>query len=166
MRSRTSAGILLFRRSADGLEVLLAHPGGPYFAHKDAGHWSIPKGEVEPGETLEGVARREFEEETGHPVPDRDLLALGDTVQKGGKVVHAWAVEGDLDPATSHSNTFALQWPPFSGRWIMVPEIDRVAWFTPDAGRARIKATQRVFIDRLEAAIADPPEPPDQAEMR
>jgi predicted NUDIX family NTP pyrophosphohydrolase len=155
MRSRTSAGILLYRRAGGGLEVLLAHPGGPYFAHKDAGHWSIPKGEVEPGETLEAVARREFEEETGHPVPAGPLIPLGDTVQKGGKVVHAWAAEGDLDAAAARSNSFELQWPPFSGRWILVPEIDRVEWFAPDPARARIKDTQRVFIDRLETALAE-----------
>src|SRR5512143_2838940 len=105
MPSRTSAGLAMYRLRDGQLEVLLAHPGGPYFARKDAGHWSVPKGEVEPGEALEAVARREFEEETGHPVADGPTIALGEIVQKGGKVVHAWAVEGDLDAERATSNT-------------------------------------------------------------
>jgi predicted NUDIX family NTP pyrophosphohydrolase len=112
MAERISAGILLFRRTGSGLEVLLAHPGGPYFAAKDAGHWTIPKGEVEPGESLEDVACREFAEETGHALGSAALLPLGEIRQKGGKVVHAWAVEGDLDPAAATSNTFTTEWPP------------------------------------------------------
>ena len=159
MAARVSAGVLLFRRTAGGFEVLLGHPGGPWFARKDAGHWSIPKGEVEPGEALEAVARREFEEETGHPVSDGPLWPLGQTVQKGGKIVHAWASEGDLDPAAASSNTFRMQWPPFTGRWIEIPEIDRVEWFDPAEARRRMKETQRVFVDRLEVLlVAGPPE--------
>jgi len=147
---RRSAGVLLYRRTANGgLELLLAHPGGPLFARKDAGHWSIPKGEIEPGEAPIDVARREFEEETGHPVPDGSPIDLGEIRQKGGKYVVAWALEGDLDPATAHSNTFPFQWPPRSGRYIQIPEIDRVEWFAPDAAKARIKETQIPFIDRL-----------------
>ena len=158
-RSRLSAGILLYRRGADGvLEVLLGHPGGPYFAHKDAGYWSIPKGEVDDGEEdLRDVALREFAEETGHPldVSHDALIPLGEIVQKGGKTVVAWAVEGDLDPAAANSNTFALEWPPRSGRTIDVPEIDRVVWCTPEGARYLVKATQIPLIERLEAYLAD-----------
>ncbi len=156
MTERISAGILLYRRRDGRLEVLLAHPGGPYFANKDHGHWSIPKGEPEPDlpdELLLEVARREFHEETGSPVPAGEPIALGTIRQKGGKLVHAWAVEGDLDPATATSNEFDLEWPPRSGRTIRVPEIDRVGWFDPVEARARIKEPQAAFLDRLEAAL-------------
>jgi predicted NUDIX family NTP pyrophosphohydrolase len=155
MSRRTSAGILLYRIGPDGLEVLLGHPGGPAFRSRDHGHWSVPKGEVEEGESWEAVARREFEEETGHPVPDAPMLSLGDTVQKGGKLVVAWAIEGDLDPARAMSNTFEMEWPPRSGIRGTYAEIDRVAWFRPDEARARIKDAQAVFIDRLEALLGD-----------
>lgn len=172
MSSRTSAGILLYRLANGPLEVLLGHPGGPFFARKDEGHWTIPKGEIEADETdatdaaetgrpggapaagpavLLAVARREFAEETGHPAPDGPPTELGSIVQKGGKVVVAWALEGDLDPATASSNTFELEWPPGSGRLIAVPEIDRVAWFTVDEARQRIKPTQIPLLERLEA---------------
>jgi predicted NUDIX family NTP pyrophosphohydrolase len=153
MSERTSAGIILYRRNGDGVEVLLGHPGGPFFVRKDAGHWSIPKGEVDAGESLLDVARREFAEETGHPVPDAPLIDLGSIVQKGGKTVHAWAVEGELDPAAAHSNTFTMAWPPGSGRRQEFPEIDRVAWFDPAEARTRIKGTQAPFIDRLLEAL-------------
>jgi predicted NUDIX family NTP pyrophosphohydrolase len=154
---RRSAGILLYRRGPSGrVEVLLAHPGGPLFARKDHGHWSIPKGEIEPGEESWAVALREFEEETGHPAPDGSGIELGEIRQKGGKYVVAWALEGDLDPAAAHSNTFRFQWPPRSGRFIDVPEIDRVDWFTPDEAKERIKDTQIPFIDRL-LGVLDPP---------
>jgi predicted NUDIX family NTP pyrophosphohydrolase len=157
--SRRSAGLLLYRRTGgDGIEVLLGHPGGPLWAKRDAGAWSVPKGEIEAGEDPWAVARREFEEETGHPPPDGRVIELGEIRQKGGKVVVAWAMEGDLDPATAHSNTFSLEWPPRSGRHITVPEIDRVAWFAPNEARARIKDTQIPFIDRLTAALAVPVE--------
>ena len=153
MASRISAGILLYRRRPDGLEVLLAHPGGPLFARKDRGHWTIPKGEVEPGEELLAVARREFEEETGHPQPGGAPIELGSIVQKGGKVVHGWAIEGDLDPATAVSNTFELAWPPGTGLRQFFPEIDRVEWFDMVEARKRVKETQIPLIDRLEAAL-------------
>jgi predicted NUDIX family NTP pyrophosphohydrolase len=155
MAERISAGILLFRRANGRLEVLLAHPGSPRFATRDAGYWSIPKGEVEPGETLEAVARREFEEETGHPLGSVELIPLGETIQKGGKVVHAWAAEGDLDPDAATSNTYVAEWPTGSGQLVETPEIDRVAWFEPAAARASIKASQVVFIDRLAAHLAE-----------
>jgi predicted NUDIX family NTP pyrophosphohydrolase len=155
MTRPTSAGILLYRRTPDGgtLEVLLAHPGGPWFATKDAGHWSIPKGEADGDEQLMDVARREFSEETGHPVPGAPSIELGSIVQKGGKTVHAWAVEGDLDPDAAHSNLFETEWPPHSGRRATFPEIDRVAWFGPAEARAMIKPTQIPLLDRLEAAL-------------
>jgi predicted NUDIX family NTP pyrophosphohydrolase len=155
MAERISAGILLFRRGGGRLEVLLAHPGGPKFAARDAGCWSIPKGEVEPGEALEAVALREFEEETGHDLGTVELIPLGDTVQKGGKLVHGWGAEGDLDPDRATSNTFVTEWPAGSGRLVEVPEIDRVAWLEPAAARASIKAAQVVFIERLLARLAD-----------
>jgi predicted NUDIX family NTP pyrophosphohydrolase len=155
-RSRLSAGILLWRRTpSGGLEVLLAHPGGPFFTHRDLDAWSIPKGEAHPGEDLADVARREFEEETGHPVRG-PLVPLGEIVQKGGKRVVAWAVEGDLDPAAATSNTFPLEWPPGSKRTIEVPEIDRVEWFDPVEARRRIKERQIPFIDRLEVQLVAP----------
>ena len=155
-RTRRSAGILLYRSANGGIEVLLAHPGGPVWAKRDAGAWSIPKGEIEEAEDPWAVALREFEEETGHPPPDGASIELGEITQKGGKVVVAWALEGDLDPATSHSNTFPFQWPPRSGRYITIPEIDRVEWFSPDDARARLKATQHPFIDRLVEALNRP----------
>jgi predicted NUDIX family NTP pyrophosphohydrolase len=153
---RTSAGIMLWRRRDGRLEVLLAHNGGPFWAKKDLGHWTVPKGEAEPGEELEAVARREFAEETGHDLPDAPLIHLGEIRQKSGKLVTAWAVEGDLDPAAAVSNTFEIEWPPRSGRTQLFPEIDRVEWFDPREARRRLKAAQVPFLDRLEEAL-----PPD-----
>jgi predicted NUDIX family NTP pyrophosphohydrolase len=154
MSSRTSAGILLYRLRDGRVEVLLGHPGGPFFGHKDLANWSIPKGETDPDDAdLELTARREFEEETGHRVPAGVLIALGTVRQKGGKIVHAWAAEGDLDPAQATSNTFSFEWPPFSGRMKTFPEIDRVEWYEPVEARRRIKDAQIPFIDRLEAAL-------------
>ena len=160
MRVRTSAGILLYRldgAGSDGLEVLLAHPGGPYFERKDLGDWTIPKGEPDgDDEPLAEVARREFAEETGTTLdPATPALELGSIVQKGGKVVHGWAIQGDLDPAGAHSNEVEIEWPPRSGRRQRFPEIDRVAWFGPGEARRRIKPTQIPFIDRLEDALRD-----------
>lgn len=163
MAVRQSAGILLFRRGglhARETEVLLGHPGGPFFARRDEGHWSIPKGEPDrTDEDLLAVARREFAEEVGHPAPPRQPdgsapIPLGTIVQKGGKLVHAWAIEGDVDPAGARSNTFEMEWPRHSGRFETFPEIDRVAWFAPVEARRRVKAAQIPFIDRLLAAVA------------
>jgi predicted NUDIX family NTP pyrophosphohydrolase len=139
------------------VEVLLAHQGGPFWAKKDLGHWTIPKGEVEPGEELVAVARREFEEETGTKAPDGPLVELGEIRQKSGKLVLGWAAEGDLDPSTAVSNTFDLEWPPHSGVVRSFPEIDRVEWFDLDEAHRRLKAAQVPFLDRLESALADAP---------
>jgi len=162
MARRQSAGILLFRRPAAAREpeVLLGHPGGPLFARRDEGYWSIPKGEPDEAEQdLLAVARREFAEEVGRSAPPcqpdgSPAIPLGTIVQKGGKVVHAWAIEGDLDPTTAQSNVFDLEWPPRSGRHESFPELDRVAWFALDEARRRLKPGQIPFIDRLIAAVA------------
>ena len=156
---RTSSGILLWRQKEGRLEVLLAHQGGPFWANKDLGHWTIPKGEVEPGEEFEAVARREFAEETGHDAPDQPLIALGEITQKSGKLVLGWAVEGDLDPSAAVSNTFQIEWPPHSGVIQSFPEIDRVEWFDLDQARRRLKAAQVPFLDRLQAALGVNPGP-------
>jgi predicted NUDIX family NTP pyrophosphohydrolase len=148
-----SAGVLLFRRSGGRLELLLAHPGGPFWVTRDLGHWTIPKGEVELGEAWIDVARREFAEETGTRLEFGEDFPLGEITQKSGKTVVAWAVEGDLDTALAVSNTFSMEWPPRSGRREMFPEIDRVAWFEPDEARRRIKPAQAPFIDRLETRL-------------
>jgi predicted NUDIX family NTP pyrophosphohydrolase len=126
---------------------------GPLYATRDEGHWTIPKGEPDGDDELLHVARREFLEETGHPPPDGIPIELGSIQQKGGKVVHAWALEGELDPAAAHSNTFEMEWPPRSGRRATFPEIDRLEWFAPDEARRRIKDAQIPLIDRLEAAL-------------
>jgi predicted NUDIX family NTP pyrophosphohydrolase len=145
---KRSAGILMYRRGERGLELLLVHPGGPFWRKRDLGAWSIPKGEYSPGEDPVAVAIREFEEETGVSLQG-DLHPLGEVVQKGGKIVAAWAVEGDLDPAKIKSNTFEIEWPPKSGRKATFPEIDRAAWFSPDEARTKILPSQSPFITRL-----------------
>ena len=151
---RTSAGILLWRSRKGHLEVLLAHQGGPFWVKKDIGHWTIPKGEAEPGEEFLAVARREFAEETGVAVPDRRFIELGNITQKSGKLVLGWAVEGDLDPSTAVSNTYEMAWPPRSGVVQTFPEIDRIEWFDLEEARRRLKAAQVPFLDRLESALA------------
>jgi predicted NUDIX family NTP pyrophosphohydrolase len=149
MAGKRSAGILLFRRRDGELEVLLVHPGGPFWTSKDLGAWSIPKGEHDPDEDARACALREFEEETGSAPSPGDLADLGEVRQKAGKVVHAWAVEGDLDPAAIRSNTFTIQWPPRSGQMKEFPEVDRAEWFALDAARERINPAQAAFLDRL-----------------
>jgi predicted NUDIX family NTP pyrophosphohydrolase len=148
-RSASSAGILLFRRAGAAVEVLIVHPGGPLWARRDDGAWSIPKGEYEPGEEPLAAARREFEEETGRPAPDGEALALGEVRLKSGKRVIAWALEGDLDPTAIRSNTFAMQWPPRSGQIQEFPEVDRAGWFTPAGARVKLNPAQAEFVDRL-----------------
>lgn len=149
----TSAGLLLFRRAPDGLEVLLAHMGGPLWARRDAGAWTIPKGEPEPGEDLHAAALREFAEELGSAPPPGPDVALGAVRQKGGKTVHAWAREGDLDADAVVSGTFDLEWPPRSGRTQAFPEVDRAAWLPLARARELVISAQAELLDRLAAAV-------------
>jgi predicted NUDIX family NTP pyrophosphohydrolase len=153
-RARTSAGLLMFRRAPDGLEFLLVHPGGPFFARKDEGSWMIPKGEAAEGEDLLTRARIEFAEELGFE-PKGDLVSLGWIQQKGGKVVHAWAIEGEL-PAdfVLRSNTFEMEWPPRSGRLQTFPEVDRAEFFSGAIARRKINPAQVALLERLLATLA------------
>jgi predicted NUDIX family NTP pyrophosphohydrolase len=151
-RKSQSAGLLLFRGGASDLEVLLGHPGGPFWQKKDDGAWSIPKGLIGADEAPLSAARREFAEETGHD-PAGDFLPLGEARQPGGKVVQAWAIEGDCDPALIRSNTFEMEWPPRSGHRRTFPEIDRAAWFGVADARRKILKGQTVFVDRLLEAL-------------
>ncbi|MBB3050812.1 putative NUDIX family NTP pyrophosphohydrolase [Prauserella isguenensis] len=151
---RRSAGILLYRRGPDAPEVLIGHMGGPFWARREEGAWTIPKGEYAEDEQPEAAAYREFEEELGVPAPEGGLIALGDVRQSGGKVVTAWALEGDLDPGRVTPGTFELEWPRGSGRMQVFPELDRVEWCALDAARARLVTAQRVLLDRLVAALA------------
>lgn len=159
-RSRTSAGLLLFRRTPQGLEVFIVHPGGPFYTRKDDGVWSMPKGLVEEGEELLDVARREFAEETGQ-APEAcgrrgDFLSLGSVRQRSGKKVHAWAFEGDWpDGVALVSNTFELEWPPRSGRQREFPEVDRAGFFYPDEARRKLIAAQAELVDRLVVAVLE-----------
>jgi len=148
-----SAGILLYRRTAGTPEVLLVHPGGPLWARRDAGAWSIPKGEHGGDEDPRACARREFAEETGTALPRGDLADLGTVRLKSGKVVSAWAAEGDLDPATIESNEFHMEWPPASGRVQAFPEVDRAGWFGLEEARNKLNPAQTAFIDRLAAVL-------------
>ena len=152
-RATVSAGLLLYRRTGGGLEVLLAHPGGPFWAHRDVGAWSIPKGLVAAGEEPLTAACREFEEETGLR-PAGPFLSLGSVRQKAGKLVYAWAWEGDADPVRLTSNVMRAEWPRGSGRWLRFPEIDRCAWFGPRAAREKLNPAQAAFIGRLEAQLS------------
>ncbi|HYP06573.1 MAG TPA: NUDIX domain-containing protein, partial [Bryobacteraceae bacterium] len=152
-RMPTSAGLLMYRVRPGGPEVLLVHPGGPFFANKDAGAWTIPKGMPDEGEDLLDCAKREFREETGFDPGAGPFLPLGTVKQKGGKTVHAWAFEGDCNPAEITSNTLKVQWPPRSGKWITVPEVDRAAFFPLDIARAKINAAQQELLGRVEGAI-------------
>ncbi|MET8977326.1 NUDIX domain-containing protein [Streptomyces sp. NPDC004539] len=147
---KRSAGLLLFRRREGRTEVLLGHMGGPLFARKDAGAWSVPKGEYGPEEPAWEAARREFREELGLEPPDGEAIPLGEVTQAGGKVVTVWAVEADLDPAAVVPGTFRMEWPRGSGRVQEFPELDRVAWFDLPEARALVVAAQSAFMDRLE----------------
>jgi predicted NUDIX family NTP pyrophosphohydrolase len=152
--AKLSAGVLVYRRVSGAIEVLLVHPGGPFWRSKDAGAWSIPKGEYDENEDPEAAARREFSEETGWVLAG-DLVPLGAVRQSGGKTVTAFAVEGDFEVSTLQSNSFEMEWPPRSGRMQAFPEVDRAAWFGPDDASEKIIAGQRPFLDRL-LEIADP----------
>ncbi len=149
MAGKHSAGILLFRRSGGTAEVLLGHMGGPFWAKREAGGWSVPKGEYEPDEEPVAAARREFAEELGLPAPSGEFRPLGIVRQAGGKVMRLWAVEGDLDPASVVPGTFQMEWPKGSGRLREFPEIDRVEWFELARAREKIVVKQRDFLDRL-----------------
>ncbi len=152
--AKLSAGLLLYRRGGGNLEVFLVHPGGPFWAKKEAGAWSIPKGEPDAGEAPLAAARRELAEETGLAVEGR-FLPLAEIRQKAGKRVRAWAVEAEADPAAIRSNRFELEWPPRSGRRISVPEVDRAAWFALPTAREKINPAQAALLDELERLLAE-----------
>lgn len=147
-----SSGLLMYRRGAKGLEVLLVHPGGPIWKNKDIGAWSIPKGQANEGEDLLATAQREFNEELGFPAAGL-FVELGWVKQKAGKIVHAWAFAGDCDPAACRSNTMQMQWPPRSGKWIEIPEVDRAEFFNLETARQKLNPAQVEFLDRLMALI-------------
>lgn len=147
--SKFSAGILLFRPAKAGLEVLLVHPGGPFWSKKDEGAWSIPKGEIAPGEDGLSAAKREFEEELGFPPPEGNLTPLGSVTQKGGKVVHAWALEGDADLTAVKSNTFKMKWPPKSETEREFPEVDKAGFFGLEEAEEKINPAQVGFLGKL-----------------
>ncbi len=152
---KRSAGLLLYRRMGDTVEVLIAHPGGPIWARRDTAAWSVPKGAPLDSETdLLVAARREFEEETGHDAPGGQPIDLGEVRMRSGKVVHAWAYEGDLDPDRLRSMEVEVEWPPKTGQTVIVPEIDRVMWARPAEARRRLNPAQAEFVDRLLAALA------------
>ena len=152
--AKQSAGLLIYRRAAGRIEVFLVHPGGPFWAKKDAGAWSIPKGELTDVEQPLDAARREFEEETGLPAPaDREFVPLTPIRQSSGKTVHAWACEGDCDPANVRSNTFSMEWPPRSGRQQEFPEVDRAAWFTLEEAREKVVKGQVGLLEELERVV-------------
>jgi len=153
---KRSAGLLLYRRTRGPLEVFLVHPGGPFWTHRDAGAWTLPKGELNPGEEPLATALREFQEETGFALPSShadDYLPLGTIRQLSGKLVHGWAVEGDCDPAALVSNTASVEYPPRSGRKLTIPEVDRGAWFPIAEAREKILPAQSLFLNRLEEAL-------------
>jgi predicted NUDIX family NTP pyrophosphohydrolase len=144
---------VLYRQRDGRLEVLLVHPGGPFWQKKDDGAWSIPKGELTENEDGMEVARREFQEELGSAAPDGEAMPLGEVRQAGGKVVSAWALPGDLDVTRMTSNTFEIEWPPHSGKMQQFPEVDRAGWFDLDTARRKLLPAQRAFIDRLEEQL-------------
>jgi predicted NUDIX family NTP pyrophosphohydrolase len=150
---KKSAGLLLYRRNAySGIEVLLVHPGSPFWRSKDEGAWTVPKGEFDDEDPL-AAARREFQEETGSAPPEGQNIPLTPIKQKNGKIVHAWAVEGDFDPSGLHSNEFEMEWPPKSGRTQKFPEVDRAEWFAPDEAKQKILSGQGALIDELVSKI-------------
>jgi predicted NUDIX family NTP pyrophosphohydrolase len=153
-RQNVSAGLLLFRRLDSGLEVLLAHPGGPFWSKRDSGAWTVPKGAVNPEEDYLSAARREFEEEIGFS-PGGPFIPLGFVRQKAGKVIHVWACEGNLDPTKTTSNLTSVEWPLGSGRRVEFPEVDQCGWFGPAEARAKLNPAQAAFVERLEAALGE-----------
>ncbi|GAB3925593.1 NUDIX domain-containing protein [Mucilaginibacter myungsuensis] len=146
--AKQTAGILVYRKQENNLQVFLVHPGGPFWKNKDAGAWSIPKGEFLADEEPLAAAKREFAEETGQTI-DGDFIPLGQTRSKGGKDIHVWTIEGEVDETNVISNTFPFEWPPRSGKMIDIPEVDRGGWFGVDEARVKINQSQMIFIDRL-----------------
>ena len=157
-RPNVSAGLLLYRRSQNGLEIFLAHPGGPFWKAKESGAWTIPKGVIDPEEDPLDAACREFTEETGIE-PQGPFVPLGSIRQRAGKTIHAWAWEGDADANSTTSNEMRTEWPRGSGRWITFPEVDRCAWFGSVTAKSRINPAQAELIDRLEALLDGAPQP-------
>jgi predicted NUDIX family NTP pyrophosphohydrolase len=155
MPSKHSAGLLLFRGRRAAPEVLLVHPGGPFWVRRDAGAWSIPKGEYEPPERPLDAARREFAEETGIVPPDGEVIDLGEARQRGGKVVHVWALAGDVDAAHVESSVFELEWPPGSGTIRTFPEVDRAGWFDLRTAREKVVSGQLPFLDALASHLGN-----------
>jgi predicted NUDIX family NTP pyrophosphohydrolase len=153
MARNASAGLVVYRVQSGKLELLLVHPGGPFWQNRDDGAWSVPKGEVGENEDGSDVAQREFEEELGVKPPQTELRSLGSIRQAGGKTVHAWALRGDLDVTQIRSNTFEMEWPPRSGKMRQFPEVDRAGWFEATVARSKLIPAQREFIDRLEAML-------------
>ena len=153
--AKLSAGVLLYRRRAHGLEVFLVHPGGPFWKGKDLGAWSIPKGEYAAGEEPMDAAKREFREETGFELPHGEWRFLSEVKLTSGKLVRAWAIEGDCDADAAHSNLFSMEWPPRSGKTREFPEVDRAAWFSVETAQSKIHAAQRAFLDRLVEIAGD-----------
>jgi predicted NUDIX family NTP pyrophosphohydrolase len=154
--AKQSAGLVLYRQTGGKLEVLLVHPGGPFLAKKDKGVWSIPKGEFTDDEDILAAAKREFQEELGHPAPDGEYVPLGTIKQKGGKIVHAWAVSGDINCDTVCSNTFTIEWPPRSGKQQDFPEVDRAQWFSVARAIQKIVPAQQVFLTQLAEVCGEP----------
>ncbi|MBI5817362.1 MAG: NUDIX domain-containing protein [Verrucomicrobia bacterium] len=150
---KVSAGLIMYRRVSGGLQVLLVHPGGPVWKHKDAGWWSIPKGEMGEGEDALAAAQREFQEETGFAVRE-PFIELTSVQLRSGKIVHAWAFEGDCDPAALHSNTFSLEWPPRSGKVCEFPEVDRAGFFTVAEAKEKMSERQFPLVEELQRKLA------------
>lgn len=150
---KLSAGILLYRQSVNGVEVFLVHPGGPFWAKKDKGAWSIPKGEYEADEDPLAAAKREFAEETGQPAPSGEYVEIGEFKRKDGKMIRAWAVEGNLDATNISSNTFEMEWPPKSGQKQSFPEVDKAAWFPIEQAADKMHAGQSIFLENLAGAL-------------
>src|SRR3989344_9531404 len=146
--AKLSAGIFVYRRGENGLEVFIAHSGGPFFAKKDEGAWSVPKGEYDEGEDAYEAAHREFREEIGQEI-NGEAIELAPVTQKGGKIVRAWAIEGDIDPTQVKSNEFEMEWPTRSGKKQSFPEIDRAEWFSPEEAKKKVRPAQAAFIDEL-----------------
>jgi len=165
---KLSAGLLVYRKRGSSVEVLIAHMGGPFHAKKDAGHWSIPKGEYDEGTDPIATAKREFKEELGKEPPEGEWLELGSVTYKNGKIVSIWAVEGDLDVGAVKSNTFEIEWPPRSGKMQEFPEIDRAAWFSLSAAATKLIPAQAEFLERLAAKLdtkLEPEQTPEQASL-